>query len=118
MVPVMVHLLVNCSFDLKKEAAFSLLNMTLFSHEQILPLFFQSGGLIGFLDLLLSFDEEMVRVALTFVEFVLRRHELGVGLVEREGGVAALESVSSSFPLLCDVSNHLIDEFFPHHSEP
>ena len=109
MIPVLVHLLLHFGFEIRREAAYGLMNMTLGCPEKAVPLILECGGLRGFLDLLSSLDGEIVELSLSFVTMVLRGHSEGVALVEREGGIDALESVSSTaFPALYQVANGLV----------
>ncbi|KAH7432282.1 hypothetical protein KP509_07G016500 [Ceratopteris richardii] len=123
-VPTLLHLLATSTFDVRKEAAFALGNLSVMpAGESQLPqpimehlsMLVERGCLPGFINLVKSPDLEASRLGLQFLELVLRGLPNGQGskLVEKEEGLAALEVLEyHDNDDLRSMANELIDKYY------
>lgn len=123
-VPVLLHLLSTATFDIRKEAAYTVGNLCVItskSSEQPdvivdhLVSLVRGGCLPGFIQLVRSVDTEAARLGILFVELVLRGmpNREGQKLVEEEDGIEALERYQFHVneELRC-MANQLVDKYF------
>ncbi|KAK6942843.1 Armadillo [Dillenia turbinata] len=123
-VPVLLRLLSTAPFDIRKEVAYVLGNLSVAPTEgrekpnlilDHLVSIVGRGCLPGFIDLVRSVDTEAARLGLQFVEMVLRGMPNGEGpkLVEREDGIDAMERFQfHENEELRNMANGLVDKYF------
>ncbi|KAL4591975.1 hypothetical protein LXL04_004952 [Taraxacum kok-saghyz] len=125
-VSLLLKLLINSPFDIKKEVAYVLGNSCVAPPKEEsggvpsllldhLILFVRNGCLSGFIDLLKSSDLEAARLGLHFIEVVLRGMPNGEGqkLVERADGIDAMERFQfHENDELRMMANLLLDNYF------
>lgn len=123
-VPALLHLLATSTFDVRKEAAYALGNLSVMPAGdskvtqpimEHLTMLIERGCLPGFISLTKSRDLEASRLGLQFLELVMRGLPNGQGpkLVEKEDGLAALEILEyhENEELRC-MANELIDKYY------
>ncbi|XP_024315253.1 importin subunit alpha-2 isoform X3 [Brachypodium distachyon] len=122
--PVLIHLLNNAQYDIRKEAAYTLGNLCVVpagSSEppniivEHLVSIINSGALPGFINLLRSADIESARLGLQFLELAMRGYPDGQGpnLVEREDGIEAMERFQfHENDVMRNMANGLVDKYF------
>ncbi|KAL1916649.1 uncharacterized protein VTP21DRAFT_5353 [Calcarisporiella thermophila] len=111
-VPVLSSIVAHTNFDLRKEAAFSLVNIASHGpeHVQLLP---HNDLLPVFLDFVRGGDPEMIQLGLTYIQLLLTHVPEGKQLIESIQGIEALESLSvMEDPQLRHVAGGLMDMYF------
>ncbi|KAL8508855.1 hypothetical protein ACS0TY_016166 [Phlomoides rotata] len=123
-VPIMMRLLSTAPFDIRKEVAYVLGNLCVGPSDgsgrpslivEHLVSLVGGGCLSGFVDLVRSADMEASRLALQFLELVLRGMPNGEGpkLVEAEDGIEAMERFQfHENDELRTMANELVDKYF------
>eukprot|EP00250_Pteridium_aquilinum_P006370 c16313_g1_i1 orf=134-1771(-) len=123
-VPALLHLLATATFDVRKEVAFALGNLSVMPAGEFkvaqpimehLTTLVERGCLPGFINLVKSPDLEASRLGLQFLELVMRGlpNGQGVKLVEKEEGLAALEVLEyHENEELRAMANDLIDKYY------
>ncbi|KAI5074348.1 hypothetical protein GOP47_0010309 [Adiantum capillus-veneris] len=123
-VPSLLHLLATSTFDVRKEVAYALGNLSVMPAGEFqitqpiiehLTTLVERGCLPGFINLVKSPDLDASRLGLQFLELVLRGLPNGQGpkLVEKEGGLAALEVLEyHENDELRAMANELIDKYY------
>ncbi|KAI8373036.1 armadillo-type protein [Radiomyces spectabilis] len=111
--PLLINLVTHGGFDIRKGAAYCLMNMALhgekflFSmpHEQVLP---------GFLALVRSQDAELIRLGLTYVDLLLNRVPQGKAIMgNTPDSTEALAAVAPApDPELYALANKLVDQYY------
>ncbi|CAJ0645775.1 1344_t:CDS:10 [Entrophospora sp. SA101] len=94
-IPILSNIAKNGNFDIRKEAAYCLLNiashgenfLNLMSHKELLP---------GFLEFLSSQDVDLIFLGLQYVGLLLAKVLDGKKLINQIHGIDALESVTMS----------------------
>ncbi|CAG8701911.1 1489_t:CDS:10, partial [Acaulospora morrowiae] len=99
-IPILSTIATHTNFDIRKEAAYSLLNiashgeeyMKSLSHQELIP---GKDQLVHrFLEFIRSQDVDLIRLGLSYVELLLTQIPDGKQLLERMHGIDALESVT------------------------
>ncbi|CAG8500129.1 10662_t:CDS:10, partial [Racocetra fulgida] len=108
-IPILSTIATHTNFDIRKEAAYSLLNiashgeeyMRSLPHQDLLPEFVRSQ------------DIDLIRLGLGYIELLLTQVQNGQQLMEQMQGIDALESVTLlEEPSLRDTSTRLMDKYF------
>eukprot|EP00300_Choanocystis_sp_HF-7_P009831 c16660_g1_i2.p1 GENE.c16660_g1_i2~~c16660_g1_i2.p1 ORF type:complete len:488 (+),score=109.78 c16660_g1_i2:39-1502(+) len=107
--PRLVDLLSNASFDVKRETAYCIANIC--SNGRHIDTVVRAGATSGFIALLHSPDPDVVHVSLSFVEMVLLLVDRGALLVEELEGVAAIESLISN-QHFSERAGKIMDKYF------
>ncbi|KAG0024927.1 hypothetical protein BGZ81_007547 [Podila clonocystis] len=91
-IPVLSQIATHQNFDIRKEAAYSLINLALHGpdYAKILP---HRELLPGFLDFLRTKDQELIQLGLRYVQLLLTGIPDGPALLSELNGVDALEEV-------------------------
>ncbi|XP_078435023.1 importin subunit alpha-9 isoform X2 [Wolffia australiana] len=120
--PLLIHLLLNSPFDLKKEAAYMLGNLCVAPEglqgsiiRPHLAALVDHGCVPGFISLVRSPDIEAARLGLQFLEMVMRGlpNMEGPKIVEREDGIDAMERFQfHENDELRLMANALVDKYF------
>uniref|UniRef100_A0A1D1XP33 Importin subunit alpha n=2 Tax=Anthurium amnicola TaxID=1678845 RepID=A0A1D1XP33_9ARAE len=122
--PLLLHLLSNSPFDIRKEVAYTLGNLCVTPSDGYGPPnivlhhlveLVNRGCLPGFVTLVRSPDIEAAKLGLQFLELVMRGLPNGEGpkLVEREDGIDAMERFQfHENEELRNMANGLVDKYF------
>ncbi|CAG8537372.1 13865_t:CDS:10 [Acaulospora colombiana] len=111
-IPILSTIATHTNFDIRKEAAYSLLNiashgeeyMKSLPHQELLP---------GFLEFIRSQDVDLIRLGLGYVELLLTQSPDGQQLLDRMHGIDALESVTLlEDQSLRSAASRLMDQYF------
>ncbi|CAG8715536.1 2988_t:CDS:10, partial [Dentiscutata erythropus] len=111
-IPILSSIATHTNFDIRKEAAYSLLNIASHGEEYMRSLPHQDL-LPGFLEFIRSQDIDLKRLGLGYVELLLTQVQNGQQLLEQMQGIDALESVTLlEDQSLRDTSTRLMDKYF------
>ncbi|CAG8444629.1 3588_t:CDS:10 [Cetraspora pellucida] len=111
-IPILSTIATHTNFDIRKEAAYSLLNIASHGEEYMRSLPHQDL-LPGFLEFVRSQDMDLIRLGLGYIELLLTQVQNGQQLIEQMHGIDALESVTLlEEPSLRDTSTRLMDKYF------
>ncbi|CAA6654783.1 unnamed protein product [Spirodela intermedia] len=122
--PLLLHLLSNAPFDIRKEVAYTLGNLCVAPSDSASPpsiilhhlvTLVDRGCLPGFISLVRSPDIEAARLGLQFLELVMRGLPNGEGpkIVEMEDGIDAMERFQfHENEELRIMANGLVDKYF------
>eukprot|EP01094_Clydonella_sp_ATCC50884_P017973 TRINITY_DN323_c0_g4_i1.p1 TRINITY_DN323_c0_g4~~TRINITY_DN323_c0_g4_i1.p1 ORF type:complete len:573 (-),score=178.12 TRINITY_DN323_c0_g4_i1:9-1727(-) len=88
---ILINLLSNCNFVVQKEVCYALLNIAM--DLKYLSRVVEAGVLSVFISLLRTADVEAQRMALDFIELVLRKHPHGCQMVQNLDGIDAMEQL-------------------------
>ncbi|RHZ71077.1 hypothetical protein Glove_262g24 [Diversispora epigaea] len=111
-IPILSAIATHNNFDIRKEAAYSLLNIASHGEEYMKSLPHQEL-LSGFLEFIRSQDVELIRLGLGYLEMLLTQVPDGNKFIEQMQGIDALESVTfSEDQTLRSTACRLMDQFF------
>ncbi|CAB4408972.1 unnamed protein product [Rhizophagus irregularis] len=111
-IPILSNIATHSNFDIRKEAAYGLINiashgaefMRSLPHQELLP---------GFLEYIRSQDFDLIRLGLGYIEMLLTQVQNGKQLMESMQGIDALESVTLiEDQLLRNSASRLMDQYF------
>ncbi|PKK80064.1 ARM repeat-containing protein [Rhizophagus irregularis] len=111
-IPILSIIATHSNFDIRKEAAYGLINiashgaefMRSLPHQELLP---------GFLEYIRSQDFDLIRLGLGYIEMLLTQVQNGKQLMESMQGIDALESVTLiEDQLLRNSASRLMDQYF------
>ncbi|XP_032217708.2 importin subunit alpha-2 [Nematostella vectensis] len=112
LVPVTVKMLASEAFDIKKEVALTLCNIS-YHGPDCLKVVLDCRGMEGFVHLLKSHDQDTVLTALQFAEMALRLFPDSKNTFEELEGVACLEGLEYNCnETLRQYANELLDTYF------
>jgi importin subunit alpha-1 len=116
--PLLLHILQNCHFDIRKEAGIALFHLLMdpACREHVLTpeLAFE------YVSLLRAPDLQVVDVALRVIEIVLAEVPGGAKVVEEADGIDALEQLvyKNAAEGLVERASHLVDKYYGEDAEP
>ncbi|XP_042397990.1 importin subunit alpha-2-like isoform X1 [Zingiber officinale] len=121
--PLLIHLLLNATFDIRKEVAYTLGNLCVAPSKDLeqpsiivhhLVSLIEHGCLPGFVHLVRSVDIQSARLGLQFLELVMRGMPNGEGLkLVEEDGIDAMERFQfHENEEIRNMANGLIDKYF------
>lgn len=108
---ILLNLLSDCNFVVQKEICFALLNIA--ADLKFLSRVVDAGVLSVFISMLRTADVEAQRMALDFIELVLRKHPHGCQMVERLDGIDAMEQLQmQEHTTLYQRVDQIMDRYF------